>query len=96
MRLALTILLALAACGVDTADKSSDSTACPQGDSFCVPYDHACDRSQSLLCSDGFGYCTMDGVCRRQCEVTEYPRCPANRLEHHEVGYEGADSCTCW
>jgi hypothetical protein len=53
----------------------------------------ACDPQQLLWCASYTGVCTA-AVCRSQCSVVDYPRCPAGEQEQ-PAELEGNPGCVC-
>ena len=97
------LVVMLAGCGVDTAAVPEGlGTACSDPNSttkdcFETSIGTTCNAAKSQLCAGGEGYCT-GSVCRNFCAVVNVGfRCEGiGGVEHHEVGFEGADVCTCW
>jgi hypothetical protein len=91
MRFALSALL-LCSCTTSPAPSPLDGST--DRGQLAVPVGGACSDRVSTWCADYEGVC-VSSVCRQQCSITAYPRCPAGTVEEHTTLATGEMSCHC-
>lgn len=92
MKLALAVVLLLAACGDNGSPAPADAL---DGDaivnSFDQPLGAACDYDQAHLCAHGAHVC-VENFCRQTCALN--PACP-DGFKAHFGTWEDHDICVC-